>query len=181
VLDGVRDLLSERWAEDAVLVGALREWLWADGLLRSKLVEGKDGNHPDAAKFRDYFDYDEPIRKVPSTARWRSSAAARRNGWTPSWCWTGSCSLASPRSRKGPLRCPWPKAASPAIWAGATSGAVPTSCSARPSPGPGGQAQLSLERDLFTRLREDAEAWPSRSSATTCATCCWPRRPASAW
>ena len=37
----VRDLLSERWAEDAALVGKLREWLWADGLLRSKLVEGK--------------------------------------------------------------------------------------------------------------------------------------------
>ena len=32
VLDGVRDLLSERWAEDATLVGTLREWLWADGL-----------------------------------------------------------------------------------------------------------------------------------------------------
>ena len=31
VLDGVRDLLSERWAEDAVLVGALREWLWEEG------------------------------------------------------------------------------------------------------------------------------------------------------
>jgi uncharacterized protein len=66
VLDGVRDLLSERWAEDAALVGGLREWLWDAGLLQSKLVDGKDGNHPDAAKFRDYFDYDEPIRKVPS-------------------------------------------------------------------------------------------------------------------
>jgi uncharacterized protein len=66
VLDGVRDLLSERWAEDAVLVGKLREWLWAEGLLQSKLVEGKDGNHPDAAKFRDYFDYAEPMRTVPS-------------------------------------------------------------------------------------------------------------------
>jgi uncharacterized protein len=66
VLDGVRDLLSERWAEDAALVGKLREWLWAEGLLQSKLVDGKDGNHADAAKFRDYFDYDEPIRTVPS-------------------------------------------------------------------------------------------------------------------
>ena len=44
VLDGVRDLLSERWAEDAVLVGQLREWLWETGLLRSRLVDGKDGN-----------------------------------------------------------------------------------------------------------------------------------------
>ncbi len=66
VLDGVRDLLSERWAEDAVLVGSLREWLWAEGLLRSRLAAGKDGNHPDAAKFRDYFEYDEPLHKIPS-------------------------------------------------------------------------------------------------------------------
>jgi uncharacterized protein len=66
VLDGVRDLLSERWAEDPALLGTLREWLWDQGLLQSKLVDGKDGTHPDAAKFRDYFDYDEPIRKVPS-------------------------------------------------------------------------------------------------------------------
>jgi protein Tex len=66
VLDGVRDILSERWAEDASLIGKLREWLWAEGLFRSKLMDGKDENHPDIAKFRDYFDYDEPIRTVPS-------------------------------------------------------------------------------------------------------------------
>ena len=66
VLDGVRDLLSERWAEDAVLVGKLREWLWGEALFQSKLIAGKDGNHADAAKFRDYFDYAEPIRSVPS-------------------------------------------------------------------------------------------------------------------
>ena len=66
VLDGVRDLLSERWAEDAALVQSLREWLWSEGLLRSKLADGKDENNPDVAKFRDYFDYDEPIGRVPS-------------------------------------------------------------------------------------------------------------------
>jgi uncharacterized protein len=66
VLDGVRDLLSERWAEDAVLVQGLREWLWTEGLFRSKLAAGKDENNPDVAKFRDYFDYDEPIGRVPS-------------------------------------------------------------------------------------------------------------------
>ena len=66
VLDGVRDILSERWAEDAVLVGKLREWLWSEGQLQSRLLDGKDANHPDTAKFRDYFDYAEPIRNVPS-------------------------------------------------------------------------------------------------------------------
>ncbi|MDO8276926.1 MAG: Tex family protein [Burkholderiaceae bacterium] len=66
VLDGVRDILSERWAEDPALVQKLREWLWSEGLFRSKLMSGKDENHADVAKFRDYFDYDEPIGRVPS-------------------------------------------------------------------------------------------------------------------
>lgn len=66
VLDGVRDILSERWAEDAALLQNLREWLWAEGLLKSTLVAGKDENAPEVAKFRDYFDYDEPIARVPS-------------------------------------------------------------------------------------------------------------------
>ncbi|MCI1191863.1 RNA-binding transcriptional accessory protein [Calidifontimicrobium sp. SYSU G02091] len=66
VLDGVRDLLAERWAEDAALVGSLREWLWAEGSLRSTLAAGKDEANPEVAKFRDYFDYREPIAKVPS-------------------------------------------------------------------------------------------------------------------
>ena len=66
VLDGVRDILSERWAEDATLVQMLRGWLWSEGLFSSKLVTGKDENAPDNAKFRDYFAYDEPIGRVPS-------------------------------------------------------------------------------------------------------------------
>ena len=66
VLDGVRDILSERWAEDAALVQSLREWLWTDGLLRSKKIEGKNENAPEVSKFRDYFDYDEPLGRIPS-------------------------------------------------------------------------------------------------------------------
>ncbi|MDO9235870.1 MAG: Tex family protein [Aquabacterium sp.] len=66
VLDGVRDILSERWAEDAALIGKMRDWSWSEGLFKSKLMDGKDENSPDVSKFRDYFDYDEPIRTVPS-------------------------------------------------------------------------------------------------------------------
>ena len=66
VVDGVRDLLSERWAEDAALVKTLREWLWEEALLQSKKMDGKDEHNPDVAKYRDYFDYSEPIRTVPS-------------------------------------------------------------------------------------------------------------------
>jgi uncharacterized protein len=66
VLDGVRDILSERWAEDPALVQKLREWLWSEGLFKAKLMAGKDENNADVAKFRDYFDYGEPIGRVPS-------------------------------------------------------------------------------------------------------------------
>ena len=65
-LDGVRDILSERWAEDAGLVGRLRQWLWDDGQLQSRLLAGKNADDPEVARFRDYFDYAEPIRSVPS-------------------------------------------------------------------------------------------------------------------
>ena len=66
VLDGVRDILSERWAEQPALVQDLRAWLWNEGLFRSHLMEGKDENQADVAKFRDYFDFEEPIGRVPS-------------------------------------------------------------------------------------------------------------------
>jgi len=63
VLDGARDILAERFAEDADLLGRLRERLWEDGIVRSKVVEGKEEA---GAKFRDYFDHEEPIRTMPS-------------------------------------------------------------------------------------------------------------------
>ena len=66
VLDGVRDVLSERWAEAPAVVQDLRAWLWDQGLLQSKRIEGKDENQPEVAKFRDYFAYDEPMGRVPS-------------------------------------------------------------------------------------------------------------------
>jgi uncharacterized protein len=66
VLEGVRDILSERWAEEPALVQQLREWLWSEGLFKARLTAGKDENNTDVAKFRDYFDYDEPIGRVPS-------------------------------------------------------------------------------------------------------------------
>ena len=62
-LDGARDILSERFAELPEVLTAFRDFLWAEGLIVAKLVEGKAG---DAEKFRDYFDHSEPIRDVPS-------------------------------------------------------------------------------------------------------------------
>lgn len=62
-LDGARAILMEVIAEDAQLVGELRDWLWAQGQIRAKVVEGKEN---EGAKFRDYFDHVEPIGKIPS-------------------------------------------------------------------------------------------------------------------
>jgi uncharacterized protein len=62
-LDGARQILMEQFAEDAELVGALREHVQEQGQLISKVAEGKEAA---GAKFRDYFDYREPISAVPS-------------------------------------------------------------------------------------------------------------------
>ncbi len=62
-LDGARQILMERFAEDADLVEELREYGWRRGYLASRVFEGKEGV---GARFRDYFDHTEPLRKVPS-------------------------------------------------------------------------------------------------------------------
>jgi uncharacterized protein len=149
VLDGVRDILSERWAEDAPLVGKLREWLWAEALLQSKLVEGKDGNHADAAKFRDYFDYAEPMQRVPShralavfrgrTLEWLDAKLILNEETVP-----GKPGLAEGRIAR---HLGWSHAARKSddlirktvAWTWKV------------------KLSLSLERDLFSRLREEAE------------------------
>jgi uncharacterized protein len=63
-LDGARDILSEQFGETAELLGKLREWLWSDGIVSSKVVEGKE--QEEGEKFRDYYDYSETLRTVPS-------------------------------------------------------------------------------------------------------------------
>ncbi|MGW5702208.1 Tex family protein [Amycolatopsis japonica] len=62
-LDGARAILVERFAEDADLIGELREKMWAEGRLASKV---RDGKAEEGAKFSDYFDFSEPYTKLPS-------------------------------------------------------------------------------------------------------------------
>ncbi|MER6582394.1 Tex-like N-terminal domain-containing protein, partial [Nonomuraea sp. NPDC001023] len=62
-LEGARAILIERFAEDADLIGDLRERLWSRGRLVSKVREGKQEA---GAKFSDYFDFTEPFTKLPS-------------------------------------------------------------------------------------------------------------------
>ena len=63
VLDGARQILMERFAEDADLLANLRQFLADNALLASRLVEGKDN---EGAKFRDYFEHTEALAGVPS-------------------------------------------------------------------------------------------------------------------
>lgn len=62
-LDGARYILMERFAEDAELLGNLRDFIWQEGQLKVTVIEGKEN---EGAKFRDYFDHVEPLKKVPS-------------------------------------------------------------------------------------------------------------------
>ncbi|AXH91740.1 Tex family protein [Micromonospora aurantiaca] len=62
-LDGARAILIERFAEDADLIGTLREQMWSRGRLVSRV---RDGQETAGAKFADYFDFAEPYPKLPS-------------------------------------------------------------------------------------------------------------------
>jgi protein Tex len=165
VLDGVRDILSERWAEDAGLVQSLREWLWSSAEFSSKLIEGKNENDAEIAKFRDYFDYSESIHKVPShralaVFRGRAAEFLEAKLAVPGVdiaqgaINSGAASATSVASKpvslaegRIALHLKWSHAARPSddlirkcvSWAWKV------------------KLSLSLERDLFARLREEAE------------------------
>ncbi|MCK5876302.1 MAG: RNA-binding transcriptional accessory protein, partial [Candidatus Marithrix sp.] len=62
-LEGTRHILMEAFAEDAKLLDELREYLWKSATLNSKVQEGKEEK---GTKFSDYFDYHEPLKKIPS-------------------------------------------------------------------------------------------------------------------
>ncbi|MEG1734540.1 MAG: Tex family protein [Comamonas sp.] len=149
VLDGVRDILSERWAEDPALVQKLREWLWEEGLIRSKKVEAKNEDDPEVSKFRDYFEYDEPIGRVPShralaVFRGRALEILEAKLVQPLEPEPGQPSLAE---GKIALHLGWShaKRASDDLLRKCVAWTWRVKLS------------LSTERDLFSRLREDAE------------------------
>lgn len=62
-LDGARSILTERFSEDADLIGELRERMWVRGRLAAKV---RDGKEEEGAKFADYFDFAEPFKELPS-------------------------------------------------------------------------------------------------------------------
>jgi uncharacterized protein len=149
VLDGVRDLLSERWSEDAELVQKLREWLWQEGLLKSKLMDGKDANNPDVAKFRDYFEYDEPIARVPSHRALAVFRGRTQEFLDAKLVTNEEVVVGQPTLAEGRI-------AHHLGWRHANR---PGDTLIRKTVGWTWKVKLSLslERDLFARLREDAE------------------------
>ena len=162
VLDGVRDVLSERWAEAPAVVQDLRAWLWDQGLLQSKRIEGKDENQPEVAKFRDYFAYDEPMGRVPShralaVFRGRALEILDVKLVLPDAAFALATNAAEAPKSKGPvvslaeariaLRLGWSHQ-------GRASDDLIRKCVAWTWRV---KLSLSTERDLFARLREDAE------------------------
>ncbi|RMX07875.1 RNA-binding transcriptional accessory protein [Corticibacter populi] len=149
VLDGARDILAERWAEDSALLQAMRQWLWQTGLLLSRLADGKNQEDPEIAKFKDYFEYDEPIHQVPSH---RALAVFRGRGLD-----ILTVRLAQEIE---------PEPGKPSLAEGRIAGHLGWSHAQRPADDWIRKVvawtwrvklSLSLERDLFARLRESAE------------------------
>ena len=163
-LDGVRDVLAERWAEDAALVGSLREWLWSEGLFASSLASFKTGKTgtagtagigtptesaaaAEAARFRDYFDYSEPLVRVPSH---RALAVFRGRALD-----LLDVRLVAPGPAQ-PMSLAEARIAQHVGWrdAGRQADALLRKCIAWTWKV---KLSLSLERDLFARLRAQAE------------------------
>ncbi|WP_413052617.1 Tex family protein [Pseudomonas bubulae] len=62
-LDGAKYILMERFAEDASLLDKLRSFLKQEAILSARVIAGKE---EEGAKFRDYFEHDEPLKSMPS-------------------------------------------------------------------------------------------------------------------
>lgn len=63
VLDGARFILMERFAEDAALLKKVRDYLWNNAEITSVVAPGKEN---EGAKYRDYFEFSEALKKIPS-------------------------------------------------------------------------------------------------------------------
>jgi protein Tex len=146
-LDGARDILAERWAEDAELVARLRGYLWDKALVVAAVVEGKED---EGEKFRDYFAHREPLKSIPShraLALFRGRAAG---------VLTLKMQLPDELETLKPHPCEGKIAAHVGIQAlGRPADAWLADCCRWTWRV---KAQLALELEFFTRVREAAEA-----------------------
>ena len=180
-LDGAQAILVERFAEDADLLGSLRERMWQRGQVRASV---RDGQQQAGAKYADYFDFRRALRhaavapdprRVPrrekgvldltmDPADTEPALPARTAG-------PGSPST-RPWSPAGPE---WPRQPAQAV-PGQDGGSSPIPCG---SPGGPGSACTSA-RTCACGYRSRPRTRPSGCSRPTCVTCCWPPRPGPA-
>lgn len=151
VLDGVRDIWSEAWAQEPKLVQDLREWMWETAHLQSSKRDSAPDNN-DSKKFQDYFDYSEPVDQVPShralaVLRGRAQDVLDARIALPELDGQ-SGAVASPAVGRIARHIGWSDAgrAADALIAKAVQWCWKVKLS------------LSIERDLTNRLREQAEA-----------------------
>jgi uncharacterized protein len=62
-LQGARDIIAEHISEDQTARGTIRELFTARGIIKAKVVKGKE---EEAIKYKDYFDWEEPVKSIPS-------------------------------------------------------------------------------------------------------------------
>ena len=169
-LEGARWILMETFAEDAELVGGLRQLLWERGEWRSTVVPGKED---EGVKFSDYFNASERVKSVPShrvlaLLRGRKEGILRLAVVLPDE--EGAAGPTEPERRIAAKR-----------WHCARRAGRPTPGSPRPFAGRG---RSRCSRTSSSRSSSGCASRPRprpfASSAATCTTCCWPRRPASA-
>jgi uncharacterized protein len=181
-LDGARDILAERWSEDAVLLGELRAWLWDEGWIVSRRAPQAEASAGGAApatgkvdeqKFRDYFDHAEPIARVPS-----HRALALFRGRSLGVLTVQLCSpddelllqrqndAEAPANNRASARIPVAGATASSLAHGRIARHIGWVDRQRPADGWIARTigwtwrvklALSLERELFARLREAAE------------------------
>ena len=166
-LEGARAILVERFAEDADLIGDLRERSGRRAGCCRKVREGKEEA---GAKFSDYFDFAEPFTKLPSHRI--LAHVPRREGGDP---------RPHPGARRGARPAPTTSCASRTASASPTRAGPPTAGSPTPCAGPGAPASSCTSASTCgcgcgrrPRTRRCA------CSPPTCATCCSPPPPAPA-
>jgi uncharacterized protein len=169
-LEGARAILVERFAEDADLIGSLREHMWSNGLMVSTV---RDGKKTAGEKFKDYFDFSEPLTKLPShriLALFRGEKEEMLDlKLQPEPAPASPTAASSFELRSCTV------SASPSVAVPATSGWR------RPPAGRGARKSRSISTSICAC---GCGTRPSKRvcvcSPRTCATCCWRRRRAHA-
>jgi len=166
---------SSSFAENADLIGELRELMWSRGRLVSKVRAGKE---TDGAKFADYFEFDEAVHQAavapnPGHVPRREGGDARPHLRPRAGGPAGAAGVAAgPLGLREPGR---PRGRRQQPWA-----ARPTSGCRTPCAGPGVPGYWSISAVVTCAAGYGRRPRTKRSgySRPICATCCWPRRPA---